>query len=52
MCEAIGHPVLSLKRVAIGPLRLGGLDRGKWRSLTPGEVAALQEGVTENNAEE
>ncbi|MCL2216973.1 MAG: rRNA pseudouridine synthase [Defluviitaleaceae bacterium] len=38
MCEAIGHPVISLKRVAIGGLRLDNLPRGKWRHLTIQEV--------------
>ena len=33
MCEAIGHPVLSLKRVEIGQLKLGALPRGQWRRL-------------------
>ncbi|MCL1842532.1 MAG: rRNA pseudouridine synthase [Defluviitaleaceae bacterium] len=37
MCEAIGHPVVSLKRVAIGEVRLGGLASGKWRHLTAQE---------------
>lgn len=31
MCEAIGHPVLKLIRVALGPLTLGSLPRGQWR---------------------
>jgi len=39
MCEAIGHPVLSLKRVQIGEVKLAGLKRGEWRHLTPLEVA-------------
>jgi 23S rRNA pseudouridine2605 synthase len=48
MCEAIGHPVLKLLRVALGPLALGDLPRGHWRSLTDGELAALAiAGVTE-----
>jgi len=33
MCEAIGFPVISLKRVAIGDVKLGGLKRGEWRFL-------------------
>ncbi len=41
MCEAIGHPVLRLVRVALGPLNLGSLPRGQWRPLTPQEEAAL-----------
>ena len=42
MCEAIGHPVLKLVRVALGPLALGPLPRGRWRPLLPAEVRALE----------
>jgi pseudouridine synthase len=42
MCEAIGHPVLKLLRVALGPLRLGSLRRGEWRHLSPAEVQSLR----------
>ena len=41
MCEAVGHPVLSLKREGFGPLRLGHLKTGQWRNLSPAELAAL-----------
>jgi len=41
MFEAIGHPVVRLKRIAIGPLSLKGLPRGKHRSLAPEELAEL-----------
>jgi|SRR5579875_225543 len=41
MSAAVGHPVRSLKRVAFGPLRLGRLAPGRYRALSPGEVAAL-----------
>lgn len=40
--KSMGYPVLRLKRVAIGPIRLGNLPRGKWRDLTPGELEALK----------
>ena len=42
MCEAIGHPVDHLKRVAIGPLRDPRLKTGFWRDLSEEEVARLQ----------
>ncbi len=45
MCEAVGHPVKRLERVAFGPLQLGGLPRGRWRKLGAGEVDALLEWV-------
>jgi 23S rRNA pseudouridine2605 synthase len=41
MCEAIGHPVLKLIRVALGPLKLGSLPRGQWRPLSPDELRRL-----------
>jgi pseudouridine synthase len=41
MCDAIGCPVRSLKRIAIGPVRLGKLLSGKWRELKPQEVLRL-----------
>ena len=42
MFEAIGHTVVSLKRVGFGPILLKDLPRGQWRRLTPGEVAKLK----------
>ena len=41
MCEAIGHPVKRLERVAFGPLPLGNLPRGRWRRLSDEEVNEL-----------
>lgn len=41
MCEAIGHPVISLKRVAIGGVFLGDLPEGKWRHLKKEEIKIL-----------
>lgn len=43
MCKAIGHPVLELRRVRLGPLKLGTLPRGQVRELTEREVGALRE---------
>ena len=42
MCEAVGHPVVTLARVQFGPLRDPGLKVGHSRELTPGEIKALQ----------
>ena len=42
MCEAIGHPVSSLRRVAIGPIRDPKLPIGRWRDLDKVEVERLQ----------
>ena len=42
MCEAIGHPVLSLKRTRFGPLSLGGLPPGQFRQLKQEEIKVLR----------
>jgi 23S rRNA pseudouridine2605 synthase len=42
MCEAVGHRVEQLERVAFGPLRLGTLAPGEVRLLTPAEVERLR----------
>jgi 23S rRNA pseudouridine2605 synthase len=41
MCEAVGHPVKRLERIAFGPLSLGDLPRGRWRRLNDAEVDRL-----------
>ena len=41
MLEALGHPVLQLHRVRVGPLRLGDLPPGALRALVAAEKAAL-----------
>ena len=46
MCEAIGHPVAHLKRVAIGPLRDARLKVGQWRELTAQEVERLRKAAS------
>jgi 23S rRNA pseudouridine2605 synthase len=42
MCDAVGHPVVRLTRVAFGPLGLGDLAPGAHRRLTRGEVERLR----------
>jgi len=42
MCEAVGHPVLALRRVGFGPLALGDLRAGAHRRLTAAEVERLR----------
>lgn len=42
MCNAIGHPVLELKRVKMGQIELGGLKPGEWRELTDAEIQYLK----------
>lgn len=43
MAEAVGNEVMSLERIRIGSLELGGLDAGESRLLGEAEVAALWE---------
>ena len=42
MVEALGARVLKLVRVRIGSIAIGALPIGRWRLLTPAEVAALK----------
>jgi 23S rRNA pseudouridine2605 synthase len=42
MCEAVGHRVTALERIAFGPLRLGDLAPGESRRLSPAEVERLR----------
>ena len=46
MCESLGLEVARLKRIAIGPVRLGMLKQGTWRELTHDEVKALKRSVS------
>ncbi len=43
MCEAVGHRVLTLQRVAFGPLPLGRLPLGAVRRLSPAEIERLRD---------
>ena len=47
MCDAIGHPVDHLKRVAIGPIRDAKLKVGRWRELSKEEVERLRAAAAE-----
>ena len=42
MCDAIGHPVTHLRRVAIGPIRDIRLKVGQWRELSDEELKKLR----------
>lgn len=41
MCEAVSLEVARLRRTAIGSVKLGMLQTGEWRDLTPAEVENL-----------
>ncbi|MDQ6817156.1 MAG: rRNA pseudouridine synthase [Actinomycetota bacterium] len=43
MCERVGHPVMRLERVGIGPVELGDLRPGRFRRLGDEEVELLRE---------
>lgn len=43
------HPVRQLQRISIGPVSLGGLPRGKWRSLAESEIKNLYEATGNRN---
>ncbi len=42
MCAAVGHPVLALERIRLGPVALGDLKVGAYRRLSVVEVAELR----------
>jgi 23S rRNA pseudouridine2605 synthase len=46
LLDAVGHPVSKLKRVALGPLTLRGLEVGAFRELDPREIQGLLKGKT------
>jgi 23S rRNA pseudouridine2605 synthase len=45
MLEAVGHPVLALHRVRVGPIELGRLEEGEVRALDRSEREALAAAV-------
>jgi 23S rRNA pseudouridine2605 synthase len=45
MCDAIGHPVSSLRRIAVGPIRDTKLKVGQWRELSSDEIRRLKSKV-------
>jgi pseudouridine synthase len=50
MCEAVGHPVRSLRRIRIGPISDRQLKPGQWRELTPAEISALRSPSTRTSS--
>jgi pseudouridine synthase len=47
----VGHKVMSLKRVAVGPVKLGELKSGTCRKLMPQEIEALLEAARQRRKE-
>lgn len=52
MCEAVGLEVARLKRISIGPVKLGMLKPGKTRMLTENEVRRLLRSANPSQAKE
>lgn len=48
MFETLGFEVERLQRVQIGPIKLGQLPRGKWRTLTEPEIKSLMRATASN----
>ncbi len=49
MCEAVGLEVARLRRISIGPLRLGMLKPGTFRELTAEELRAIRNAIGKEN---
>lgn len=49
MCEAVGLEVARLRRISIGPLKLGMLKPGTYRELTAEELRALRNAIGKDN---
>ncbi|MDD7185031.1 MAG: pseudouridine synthase [Ruminococcus sp.] len=49
MCEAVGLEVARLRRISIGPLKLGMLKAGTYRELTPDELRAIRNAIGKEN---
>lgn len=45
VAQQLGHPVLRLERVRLGPIKLGNIKPGRWRHLTQKEIQSLMRAV-------
>lgn len=52
MCETVGHPVIRLVRVRMGPLALHGLELGQYRYLTDREANALRDVLKQSQVQD
>lgn len=41
MCDRIDHPVIDLKRITIGTIKLGNLKEGEWSHLRKDEINSI-----------
>mgnify|MGYP003289638190 FL=1 len=49
MCEAVGLEVARLRRISIGPIKLGMLKPGTYRDLTADELRAIRNAIGKEN---
>ncbi len=42
LLEAVGHPVVALRRIRFGPIRLGYLPLGEWEALSDEDIQVLE----------
>ena len=49
MCEAVGLEVARLKRTSVGPLKLGMLKPGEYRTLTSTELSGLRNAIAKGD---
>lgn len=49
MCEAVGLEVARLRRVSIGPIKLGMLKPGTYRELTADELRAIRNAISKGD---
>ncbi len=49
MCEALGLEVARLRRVSVGPLKLGMMKPGTYRDLTAEELRAIRNAIGKDN---
>jgi 23S rRNA pseudouridine2605 synthase len=45
MCESVGLEVARLRRISIGPVKLGMLKPSTWRELKADELRALRNAI-------
>ena len=50
VAEALGHPVVNLHRISVGPIALGSLPRGQYRTLSKREISFLNKQIQEFGA--
>lgn len=49
MCEALGLEVARLRRVSVGPVKLGMMKPGTYRDLTAEELRAIRNAIGKEN---